>query len=131
MLHLHGLISTCPEVVGKIRYNIPFYFRKSWVCYLNPLKNGGVELAFPRGNELSNEQGILMANERKQVRGIVFKKAEDIPDETILEILAEAMMLDEEVKYDSKRIKNKEQREKNKEKREGLDGNLFSKIYFQ
>ena len=108
MLHLHGLLSTFPEVTGKIRYRIPFYFRKSWICYLNPMKNGSVELAFPRGNELSNAQGLLVANERKQVRGITFKKTEDIPEAAILEILAEAMMLDEEVKYASKRRKKEE-----------------------
>lgn len=108
LLHLHGLLSTFPEVTGKIRYRIPFYFRKSWICYLNPIKNGGVELAFPRGNELSNAQGILMANDRKQVRGITFVNVKDIPDETIIEILAEAILLDEEVKYASKRKKTKD-----------------------
>lgn len=103
MLYLHELISTYPELTGKIRYKIPFYFRKSWICYLNPTKDGGVELAFPRGNELSNEQGLLQANGRKQVRGMVFDRVKGIPEEAIHEILAEAMLLDEEVPYASKR----------------------------
>ncbi len=103
MLHLHHLIASFPELTGKIRYKIPFYYRKSWICYLNPLKDGGVELAFPRGNELSNEQGLLQANGRRQVRGAVFYDTNEITDETLLEILSEAVLLDEEVKYASKR----------------------------
>ena len=55
--HLHNLITSYPEVVYKIRYRIPFYYRKSWICYVNPIKNGGIELAFVRANELSNENG--------------------------------------------------------------------------
>lgn len=103
LLYLHELISSYPELIGKIRYKIPFYYRKSWICYLNPTKDGGVELAFPRGNELSNEQGLLMANGRKQVRGMTFYKIKDIPEDAIHEILAEALLLDEEVAYKSKR----------------------------
>jgi len=105
LLCLHQFIGTFPEVTGKIRYRIPFYYRKSWVCYLNPLKKGAVELAFPRGNELSDAQGLLQAQGRQQVRGIVFENMKDIREEAILEILAEAMLLDEEVKYASKRAK--------------------------
>ncbi len=44
MLHLHELLTSYPEVSGKIRYKIPFYYRKSWICYLNPTKYGSVEL---------------------------------------------------------------------------------------
>lgn len=104
--YLHEQISAYPEITGKIRYKIPFYYRKSWICYLNPTKDGGVELAFPRGNELSNEQGLLTANGRKQVRGVTFYSTKDIPEETIHEILAEALLLDEEVPYASKRKKS-------------------------
>lgn len=103
MLHLHELLTSYPEVHGKIRYKIPFYYRKSWICYLNPLKDGGVELAFTRANELSNEQGLLDFKERKQVAGITFTKVGDIQDDVLHEIFQEALLLDEEVNYASKR----------------------------
>lgn len=107
MLYLHDLITSYPEIVGKIRYKIPFYYRKSWVCYLNPVKNDQVELVFLLGNELSNEQGLLESRGRKQVSGVIFSKVSNIPTETLHEILQEAFLLDEEVKYASKRKSSK------------------------
>ncbi|MBK7871629.1 MAG: DUF1801 domain-containing protein [Saprospiraceae bacterium] len=103
MLRLHELITSYPEVTGKIRYKIPFYYRKSWICYLNPTKDGRVELAFTRANELSNEQGVLDFKNRKQVASITYTKSIDIQDDVLHEILQEALLLDEEVKYASKR----------------------------
>ena len=65
MQYLNHLVMSFPGITGKISYRIPFYYRKSWICYLNLTKNGGVEFAFPRGNELSNEQGLLDSKGRK------------------------------------------------------------------
>jgi hypothetical protein len=70
---------------------------------LNPLKIGGVELAFPRGNELSNIQGLLIDKGRKQVSGIELDFIDTIPIESILEVINEAILLDELVPYSSKR----------------------------
>lgn len=104
--HLHELLMNHPSMVTKIRYNIPFYYQKSWICYLNPLKNGAVELVFLRANELSNEQGALQFNGRKQVAGLSYYSPQDIDENLLLEILGEAILLDETVPYASKRAKN-------------------------
>lgn len=103
MLYLHELITSYPEVTSKIRYTIPFYYRNSWICYLNSLKGDRVELVFLRGNALSNEQGLLDARDRKQVAGVIFSKVSDIPTDVLYEIFQEALLLDEEVKYAPKR----------------------------
>ena len=66
MTSLDQLILEYPKVISKLRYKIPFYYQKSWICYLNPIRDQGVELVFIRANELSNEQGILDAKGRKQ-----------------------------------------------------------------
>ena len=106
--YLHDLIlSNYPELTPKIRYKIPFYYRKSWICYLNPTKNGRVELAFLRGHELSNEQGLLQARNRKLVRGITFDSTISIPEEDLHEIIQEALLLDEEIAHASKHKKSK------------------------
>ena len=97
--YLHHLLQTELELTDKIRYKIPFYYRKSWICYLNPGKKGTVELAFIRGDELSNEQGLLDAKDRKQVRSIEFGNLSEIPKTLIKEIIHEAIILDETVKY--------------------------------
>lgn len=102
--YLDSLITQYPNVTSKIRYKIPFYFRKSWVCYLNPRKDGAVELAFPRGNELMDEGGLLEAKDRKQVRSVTFKTLDDIDDLAIQQALNEAFLLDDHVSYASKRI---------------------------
>jgi len=102
---LHQMITIYPEVVSKIRYKIPFYYRKSWICYLNPVKPDKVELAMLRGNELSGHGGILQANGRKQVSGIIYSQASDIDPQVVNSILQEAFLLDDKVKYASKRKK--------------------------
>jgi len=106
LLYLDAMITSYPGVTSKIRYKIPFYYPKSWICYLNPIKHDGIELAFLRGNELSNEQGILQAHGRKQVKGLRFYALEEIPEEAVREILQEALILDVTVTY-GRRTKDK------------------------
>jgi hypothetical protein len=95
MAYFHELLAQQLELEDKIRFKIPFYFYKSWVCYLNPIKKDAVELAFLLGKELSNQQGLLEAKSRKQVAGITFRNEKDIPKEQVYEIIQEALMLDE------------------------------------
>lgn len=102
---LHQLLSYDLGLECKIRYRIPFYFERSWICYLNTLKDDGVEIAFTRGNELSNDQGILLAKDRKQIMGIEYFDIKEIDDNLLLEIIQEALLLDETVPYASKRKK--------------------------
>jgi len=45
MLYLHQLFLDM-NLVAKIRYRVPFYYGKSWICYLNPQKKESIELAF-------------------------------------------------------------------------------------
>lgn len=105
MLFLHNLLVSDFDLRPKISYKIPFYYRKSWICYINPLKGEGIEFAFTRGNELSNEQGLLEERGRQQVRGVIFKELSDIPYQTLREILQEAIILDEKIPYKSYRKK--------------------------
>ncbi len=102
---LNDFLMTNPGLTSKIRYRVPFYYRKSWICYLNPIKGDKVEMAFIRGNELSNSQGLLDAKGRKQVAGIELAQVADIPLEALQEIIQEALLLDETVPYASKRTK--------------------------
>lgn len=92
MLYLHHLFLDM-NLMPKIRYRIPFYYRKSWICYVNPKKEG-VELVFLQGKQLSNTQGLLDDKGRKQVAGITLKSVDDIPHEAIFEIAQEAILLE-------------------------------------
>jgi len=104
MLYFHELLIGL-NLNAKLKYKIPFYYGRSWICYLNPKKNNYVELAFVRGNELSNEQGLLSNKGRKQVYSIEFEEIAKIPIELINEIIYEALLLDETKPYESKNKK--------------------------
>ena len=103
---LHAIITSLPGVEGRLTYNTPFYYRNTWICYLAPAKDGSVELGFTRGSELSNEQGLLDARGRKQVSGVVFRHVSEIPEETLLEVLQEALLVDELHSQNKKKKKN-------------------------
>ena len=74
MLHIHKWLTMDLGLTDKLRFKIPFYYRKSWICYLNPTKQGTIEFAFTRGNELSNSQGLLDSRGRKQVYSVELVK---------------------------------------------------------
>jgi hypothetical protein len=107
MLYIHKLLSDELNLTDKIRFKIPFYFRKSWICYLNPSKNNSIEFAFVRGNELSNSQRLLDSKGRKQVWSIELTKQSELPIKELTEIIQEAILLDETIPYASKRKKSK------------------------
>lgn len=86
----------------KIKYQLPFYYRNSWICYLKPHANS-VELAFTRGNELSNDQGLLESKGRKQVMSLEFTSLDDLAELPYRQIVHEAILLDEQVPYAPKR----------------------------
>lgn len=98
---LDDLILSNPEVISKIRYSIPFYYRRSWICYLNPIKSDGIDLVFLRGRELSNVQELLDTTGRKQVAGLKIFNIDQLSFNSLREILQEALILDDQVPYTS------------------------------
>lgn len=122
MLFLHQLFTQEYGLVDKVTFKNPCYYGKSWICYLKPLKNGTTEIAFMRGNELSNANGILKSDGRKQLRSLVVTFAKDIPLKKFREVVKEAMVLDEAIPYASKRVIRKTH-EPNKMNREIKDYN--------
>jgi hypothetical protein len=104
--YIFQVLDTTKQLKLKLAYKVPFYYHNSWICYLNTLKKGGIELAFVRANELSSEtQSKLDFRNRKQVAGITFEKEDDKKLEQALNILQEAIELDKTKKYLSKRTK--------------------------
>ena len=102
MDYLHQLI---PGIQPRISYRIPFYYGRSWVCYLNANKKGEVDLGICRANELESDFGILEFGTRSQVALASFDTLENIPEEQVMECLEAALALDRSVKYASKRTK--------------------------
>lgn len=96
---LHDLIIENPSIDLKQRWILPFYYRKSWICYFNILKNGNVEWRFTRGNELRNASQCLDASGRKQIYRVNFESVNDIDLLMAKVHLQEAILLDEHVSY--------------------------------
>jgi len=92
---LHEHLTHHHDLVGKIRFKIPMYYRRSWVCYLNPIKKDGVELAYIHGHLLSNEQGLLQRKDRKMVAGIDLYDVSALPMTAIDQITQEAIILED------------------------------------
>lgn len=91
---LHDLFTLEFNLEAKIRYKIPFYFGNTWICYLNPMKEDKVDFAIVRGREISDGNGLLESRGRKMVRSIAFSNTNEIPLDTLREILEEAIFLD-------------------------------------
>lgn len=107
MLYFHNLLTNDYNLTAKITFKNPCYYGKSWICYLKPTKQNTVELAFFRGNELSNNQGLLKSNGRKQLLSVDIDNLEDVPQNILKEIFHEAILLDETKSYESKRKSKK------------------------
>lgn len=95
MLRLHDFLTEGTDLEPRLRYGIPFYYRRRWVCYLNPLKPDGVELAFTRAKELPVAREVLEFGDRKQVAGLKFFPNEPLPWDLLREVLFEAIELDD------------------------------------
>jgi hypothetical protein len=109
---LRALILECiPQATEKTYYDltIPFYKRNRLICFIWPpslfwevgknyekRKSKGVSLGFNQGNLMSNEDGVLLAEGRKQVYVMYFKKLDDIDETRVRALLFEAAMIDEQ-----------------------------------
>jgi hypothetical protein len=107
MFHFHNLLTNEYNLTSKITFKCPCYYGKSWICYLKPTKQNTIELAFFRGNELSNDQRLLKNNGRKQLLSIDIDKIENIPNTALKEVFHEALLLDKTIPYESKRKQKK------------------------
>jgi hypothetical protein len=88
------ILASAPQLEEKLSYRIPFYYYFGRLCYLNPHRQG-VDIGFCRGFELSNEQGLLEAKDRKEVKTITYRTPDVIAERPLREILQEALLLNE------------------------------------
>jgi hypothetical protein len=109
---LRALVMECiPHAMEKAYYDmgIPFYTHNRLICFIWPpsidwdpgpgdkrRKEKGVSLGFNQGNLMSNEDGVLLSEGRKQVYVMYFKKLDDIDEGQVKALLFEAAMIDEQ-----------------------------------
>lgn len=121
---LRSLITEClPKAIEKPYYGVgvPFYTHHRMMCFIWPAsvfwgpkrtlekqKVKGTSLGFCQGNLMSNDEGLLLAEGRKQVYVIYFHTLEEIKDEQVRALLFEAEMIDASFREKKKKgtIKN-------------------------
>jgi hypothetical protein len=111
MKRLRALVQEClPQAVEEPKYGlgVPYYSHYRQICFIWPSsyywgpkkkessgKPSTVSLGFCYGNLMSNEDGVLKAEGRKQVYCMHFKSIDEIDDRQIRTLLYEAELLDE------------------------------------
>ena len=100
------ILDTDPHLQEKLSFGVPYFFHHRSVCFLWPTSlipfcfkkptEEKVTLGLCYGNLLSNDQGLLIAGNRKQVYVIKFSEASQINDQAIREIIQEAVLVDEQ-----------------------------------
>lgn len=107
---LRALVREClskAEEHGYYGIGVPFYRHNRLICFIWPPSitfgpkdnrghmDKGVSLGFNQGNLMSNDEGALLAEGRKQVYCMYFKTLSDIDEPLIRSLLYEAEMIDD------------------------------------
>lgn len=115
---LRALIHEClPEAKEEPKFGlgVPYYSRHRQICFIWPssyswspkskdtaVKAGMVTLGFCYGNLMSNDEGLLDAEGRKQVYCMYFKSVNEMNEDQIRALLFEADLLDKSFKKKKK-----------------------------
>lgn len=111
VIRLRSLVQEClPAAVEKGYYGVgaPFYTHHRMICFIWPsslywgskptekvIKNKLVTLGFCQGNRMSNEEGVLKAEGRKQVYCMYLNSLSEINEAQIRALLFEADLIDQ------------------------------------
>src|SRR5688572_10705977 len=95
------LFETEPRFHEKLSYGVPYFSRNRRVCFIWPASaplgpmNAKVSFGFCYANLLSNAQGLLLKEGRKQVYIARFSSIKEMNQKALLEIIREALIIDE------------------------------------
>jgi hypothetical protein len=90
-----------PRFREKLSYGVPYFSRNRRVCFLWPSSAplgptmAKVSFGFCYANLLSNVQGLLQSEGRKQVHIVRFSSIAEINEKLLLEVIREALIVDE------------------------------------
>lgn len=115
---LRTLITECiPKATEHVYYDmgLPFYRHNRLICYIWPASKSsgskrssatqnakGTLLGFNQGNLMSNEDGVLKAEGRKQVYVMYFRSIKDVDENQVRALLFEAAMIDDQFRKKKK-----------------------------
>lgn len=118
---LRALVLEClPKATEKAYYGlgIPFYSHYRQICFIWPAsvfwgpnrtnesqKRKGTTFGFCQGNLMSNDNGLLLAEDRKQVYVMYFHSVNEINDAIIRSLLFEASLIDDSFGEKKRKLK--------------------------
>jgi hypothetical protein len=91
------LRAAAPDVTEKVNWNVPFFYHHGWFAYLNPLKQGGLDVCFIRGTQLDDPAGLLERRNRQQIASVPIADLDDLEAkaDALDELIAQALRLNE------------------------------------
>jgi hypothetical protein len=96
------ILETAPMLREKLSYGVPYYFLKKRICFIWPAsaplsgKTDGVALGFCEGYLMANEEGLLLAEGRKQVLMIHYTSVSQINPGLVRQWVHEAILISEQ-----------------------------------
>lgn len=96
-LHDH-IVEVQPPIAVRMVYGIPFFYKGKRLAYLNPKKEGSVDLGFTRGHAMDDSSGLLEAKGRAQIKSASFQTVEEVPWDTVTEWVRQAIELNDRLK---------------------------------
>jgi hypothetical protein len=100
------LLSFSP-ITEKMRYGLPFYDYKGMLLYMVRLQKIKLVLGFCNGNMMSDEAGVLRADEgQTQVKHWIFEKDKKIDESLLSQYIHEAILINDFI-ADQKKKKKK------------------------
>ncbi len=97
------VLDAIPNCKERLAYNVPFYRRRSNVCFIWPssimwgnMKNRGVRFGFSNGYLLKDESNFLDKGNRKQIYWKDFYQLSDINVDLLKSFIYEAVVIDQE-----------------------------------
>lgn len=91
--YLNTLFLEMEGVSRKIRYRVPFYDFKSWICYLNPVGKAQIELCFLDGIKMCESYPLLDMKNRKAIAGYTIEVNQDLEKDLIVDMVKHAIRL--------------------------------------
>jgi hypothetical protein len=87
------ILTSSVQIEEQLKYNIPFYFYKGQLCYIN-FSDDKIILGFSRGADMPDEKNLLRG-QGKSVKHAVIDPVKGINEDLIGNLIFEALIVNE------------------------------------
>lgn len=102
---IHNALISYPAVECKIKFKLPFFYKNTWIAYLNPIKKDGIEFCIVRAKEIPSIVDFVNYKKRTMIAGISFYSIKEIDFNILHFVFQEAYQLDSTTPYTFKKTK--------------------------